>query len=181
MEKNKNPSPQINKAEQEIFTEETKKSCLGAMLLCLNRMQRMVFILGPVFNIDSKTAARLLDISPLNFRKILSQSRKLLVQFMDQQCGLFNSANPCRCSYNSAAAVRMGIIKKRRSITGTLQEADIDEIVSGNMYLVDNALMLRMQNFFRELPIYHSPSFGCFINKILQRKDVSRIIKFNDG
>lgn len=43
---------------------------MTGMLLCLNRDQRLVYILGEIFEVDSKTGAELLDISSDNFRQL---------------------------------------------------------------------------------------------------------------
>ena len=71
---------------------------MTGMLLCLNREQRLVFILGDIFEVASKTASEFLEMSADNFRQILSRSRKNLYSFMNNKCGLLNTKNPCRCS-----------------------------------------------------------------------------------
>src|SRR5690349_13598422 len=88
---------------EEISTEELKKydeeimnvknSCLSGMLLCLNRQQRMVFILGGMFNINSRLAAQILNMSAGNFRQQLSRAKTDLFTFMNNKCGLINPAN----------------------------------------------------------------------------------------
>jgi len=71
--------------------------CMTATLLCLDRKQRIVFILGSIFNVSSTIAAEILDISPENFRKQLSRAKADLFQFMEANCGLINPRNSCRC------------------------------------------------------------------------------------
>lgn len=68
--------------------EDYKIWCMTGMLICLSRMQRLVFILGEMFEVDSKTGAEVLQISPENYRKILSRARKDLYHFMNHKCGL---------------------------------------------------------------------------------------------
>jgi RNA polymerase sigma factor (sigma-70 family) len=52
-------------------------------LLCLDREQRLVLMLGGLFRIRSGAAAKLLDITPENFRKQLSRTRKRLLHFIN--------------------------------------------------------------------------------------------------
>lgn len=68
--------------------EDAKIGCMNGMLLCLTREQRLVYILGEIFDVDSSTGSNLLNISPDNFRQILSRSRKSLYLFMNKTCGL---------------------------------------------------------------------------------------------
>jgi hypothetical protein len=80
------------------------------MLLCLDRQQRVIFVLGGVFNIKSTVAAALLDITPENFRKQLSRAKADLFQFMDHKCGLINPDNPCRCFKKTKGFIKEGKI-----------------------------------------------------------------------
>lgn len=77
---------------------DTRNRCMTSMLLCLNRQQRMVFILGAIFNVKSHHACRLLSISAESFRQQLARAKADLFQFMDNKCGLINPNNPCRCA-----------------------------------------------------------------------------------
>lgn len=94
----------------EILVEEAKSACLTGMLLCLNRVQRLVLVLGGILSLDARTAAAVLDTSPGNFRQLLSRARRDLKSFMDGQCGLVNRENPCRCAKKTRAFVRAGVV-----------------------------------------------------------------------
>ena len=60
------------------------------MLLCLDRDDRLAYILGEVFEIDSVQAATIVRISPAAFRKRLERSRRRVVEFMEGHCGIVN-------------------------------------------------------------------------------------------
>ena len=87
--------------------------CMTSMLLCLDRQQRIVFILGSIFNIKSNVAAKLLDITAENFRQQLSRAKADLFQFMDNKCGLINPDNPCRCSKKTKGFIKEGLIDEQ--------------------------------------------------------------------
>ncbi len=55
--------------ERDMLIEETKTECMLGMLLCLDVEQRMIFIIGAIFALDSISGAKLLEISPANYRK----------------------------------------------------------------------------------------------------------------
>lgn len=94
--------------ETQVLVQEARLGCITAMLMCLDRRQRLAFILGEVFGESSETAAAALDITPANFRQLLSRARQDLYQFMNDKCGLVNTANPCRCAKKARGFMREG-------------------------------------------------------------------------
>ena len=107
------PDPRSYPVEMNLIEEETKRSCLMGMLLCLERRERLVFILGAVFGITSETGGLIMKIRPENFRARLSRSRKKLAAYIDDKCGLMKSSNPCRCIRKIRGAVEAGYIDPR--------------------------------------------------------------------
>ncbi len=180
MDKKGIESAVINEAEQKILTEELKTSCLGAMLLCLNRVQRLTIILGPVFNIDSCTAAKYLDLTPENFRQILARARKKISGFLNSECGLYNQKNHCRCEDKINTAVKMGIIKRQKNLKKETPKQKLGAFLSDNADIVDYALDLKLRDFFRQMPIYKSPSFSRFIKRILNNNKINNLIRFGE-
>ena len=87
-----------NLGELSLLEEEVKVSCTQGLLLCLNETSRMVYILGEILEFNSIEGAEILSISPENFRKQLSRSRKKIRNFLQSKCGLANPNNPCRCT-----------------------------------------------------------------------------------
>lgn len=88
---------EMERREKEAEIREVNLGCMAAMLLCLTREQRLVYILGELFHADHNVGSEILGISKQNFRVRLSRARKDLVSFMNNRCGLVNKANPCRC------------------------------------------------------------------------------------
>lgn len=145
-----------------LLIEETKVECMLGMLLCLSREQRIVFILGGIFGMESSTGAELLEISDANFRKRLSRSRQELKNFMNNKCGLLNSSNSCRCARKTKAAIERGIIDP-----DNLQYADdhvkrVRDMVDNYDTTVDDMMALRYQELFKENPykIFETKEFS---------------------
>ncbi len=97
-----------------LLVEEANLGCINAMLLCLDRRQRLAFILGEVFGVDSDTGGEVMEISADNFRQLLTRARRDLYQFMEHKCGLVNPANPCRCTKKAGAFMRRGWLDLRQ-------------------------------------------------------------------
>lgn len=102
------PDTKTLPVETHLLVEEAKLGCITAMLMCLDRRQRLAFILGEVFGESSETAAAALEVTPANFRQLLSRTRQDLYQFMQDKCGLVNNANPCRCARKASGFMRAG-------------------------------------------------------------------------
>ena len=77
--------------------EESKVACTAGMIMCLDREQRLTYIIGDVFEIDHKLGAEIFEITPDNFRQKLIRARKDLYEWMHNRCGLVNKEDPCRC------------------------------------------------------------------------------------
>ncbi len=69
-----------------------------------------VYILGEIFGVSDVVGAELLEITRANFRQKLSRARRDLHQFMNDQCGLVNGANPCRCAKKTQAFMKAGYV-----------------------------------------------------------------------
>lgn len=102
------PDPRTLPVETGLLVEEARLGCITAMLMCLDRRQRMAFILGEVFGEPGESAAAAMDIRPDHFRQLLSRARHDLYQFMHDRCGLVNRANPCRCARKAAGFMKNG-------------------------------------------------------------------------
>ncbi len=125
-------------------------------LACLDRQQRLAYILGDIFKLSGESAADILNITPVTFRKRLSRARGHLKNFMSQKCGLMNPGAPCRCSRHVVPALETGWLDPAKLMfadhpfqtprqmqdTGLAQE--LDEIQ-------------RMAELFRSQPDYSAP------------------------
>jgi RNA polymerase sigma factor (sigma-70 family) len=94
--------------EMQLEIEESKVACMAGMLMCLDREQRLVYIVGEVFEIDHNIASEIFETSPDNFRQKLSRARKDLHQWMHNRCGLVNKENPCRCPKKTKGFIANG-------------------------------------------------------------------------
>lgn len=108
------PDPRALPVETGVLVEEAKLGCITAMLMCLDRRQRLAFILGEVFGETSEAGAAAMDVSADNFRQLLSRARQDLYRFMNGKCGLVNRDNPCRCARKAAGFMRNGWLDANR-------------------------------------------------------------------
>ncbi|HTP26789.1 MAG TPA: RNA polymerase sigma factor [Anaeromyxobacteraceae bacterium] len=100
--------------EEALLVQEIKVGCTHAMLLCLDRDQRLAYILGEIFQLPATEAAAVLEIAPEAFRKRLSRARERIGSFMSEHCGLARAENGCRCPRRIARAKSRGRIHPDR-------------------------------------------------------------------
>lgn len=90
--------------------------CTQAMLQCLERGERVAFVLSDIFELSSTDAAWILDTTPAAYRKRLERARHRIRAFMESTCGLVNADAFCRCARRVPKAVAAGRIDPRRPV-----------------------------------------------------------------
>ena len=104
----------VPSADEQVWLEEAKIGCTTGLLLCLDREQRLVYILGDIFGVSDRLGAELLDLSRDNFRQKLSRARRDLQSFAQDKCGLINPANSCRCTKKTKAFIEAGYVNPQK-------------------------------------------------------------------
>lgn len=94
-----------------VIIEETEVGCMTGMLACLKREDRLIVILGYIFGVTDVQGAEIFEMSRENFRQKLSRARRRLVDFLNQECGLVRSENPCRCEHKVCASIDAGYVE----------------------------------------------------------------------
>ncbi len=82
--------------EKAILAEELKLSCTNVMLQCLDTESRCIFIMGTMFQVDSRIAGDILGITPEAYRQRLSRVRRKMADFLREYCGEYGKGK-CHC------------------------------------------------------------------------------------
>ena len=154
-------------AETDLLVTEEMLSCTLGMLLCLDREQRLTFILGAVFEVSDTVGAEVLEITPDNFRQRLARARDLR-NFMNDKCGLVNQANPCRCAKKTRAFIQAGYVDPEnllfvRERIGEVREAAPK--VHGALSTLDE----KCAEIFRGHPFYKAPDLAPMLRRLVAR------------
>jgi RNA polymerase sigma factor (sigma-70 family) len=94
--------------DADLLAEEVRLGCTQAVLQCLDRDERVAFVLGSIFELPSAEAAWILEITPAAYRKRLERVRERIRSFMDSTCGVVNPAAQCRCARRIEKAIELG-------------------------------------------------------------------------
>jgi RNA polymerase sigma factor (sigma-70 family) len=104
--------PDDTAPDADLLAQDVKLGCTLGMLLCLDREQRLAYVLSDVFELPSADAAFVCGVTPTAFRKRASRAREKLREFVGLHCGLVNPSAPCRCDRRVRAAINNGRVRR---------------------------------------------------------------------
>ena len=165
-------------ADKELIISETKFRCMTGMLLCLNKKQRLVFILGELFDVTDTIGSEIMEVSKDNFRAQLSRAKAQLYNFMNEKCGLENKNNPCRCAKKTKAFIDAGIVNPHNLKFSVKHQKTIEEMAGPSQRKMEALLHENYKLLFRQHPYLQSPDFVNDLRKILSSDLASKIFNF---
>jgi RNA polymerase sigma factor (sigma-70 family) len=156
-----------------LLVEEAKLACVTAMLTCLDRRQRLAFLLGEVFGVTSEFGAEVMDISRENFRQLLGRARSDLYQFMHDKCGLVNPLNPCRCSKKAGAFMRRGWLDAGKRQFTRDRIATVRDVAPGQLDELEE-LQRAYAEIYRDTPMSGPPDIVGRLRSIIDSASLNR-------
>ena len=153
-------------SEEEI--EEVRIMCSMAMLLCLNREQRLIYIVGEIFGADHTIGAELFDTSPANFRVKLHRAKTDLLNYISGKCGLLDPKNPCRCHKKTKLLVQQGLVDKENLRFNVKFEQKIKEIVLMKKNEISDYVQFQMLDLFQDAPFQVRDDLDKLLNDIVK-------------
>jgi RNA polymerase sigma factor (sigma-70 family) len=163
------PDPAAVPADVQLLVDEARIGCSTGMLLCLDREQRLVYVLGEIFGVTDVVGAELLEVSRDAFRQRLSRARRDLHQFMDRKCGLVNAANPCRCARKTQAFIQAGFVDPANLLFASAHVTRVRELAP-KLHDDVNALDAAYAAVYREHPFQTPPALAGAIRDLLRQK-----------
>ncbi len=160
--------------ENNALIEESKASCLNGMLLCLNRKQRLVFILGDVFGVSGAVGSEIMEISAANFRKILSRSREKIYNFLNEKCGLIDENNPCRCVHFLKIQTHLGKIDPDKPAIQHPHLGSINEVIKGQLKEFEEMNLNECNRLFRDQPFYKPSDITGWLHNAIKNSGISQ-------
>ncbi len=156
------PDPSSVPADMQLLVDEARIGCTSGMLLCLDREQRLIYILGEIFGVTDLVGAELLEISRENFRQKLARARRDLHNFLHDKCGLVNEANPCRCAKKTQGFMKAGYVNPQDLLFARKHVARVRDVAEKKSEDL-NALDQAYAELHRDHP-FHEPAD--FVNSL---------------
>ncbi len=157
--------------EDALLVEEAKVGCTLAMLMCLDRRQRLVFTLGECLGVTDRVGAEILEVTPEGFRQLLARARRDVYRFMNEQCGLVNAANPCRCAKKTRGFIERGWVDPERLVFAGEHLVALRRLAPSRTRELDD-LDRRHAEVFRDHPFLAPADEAKVVQRILAEADV---------
>jgi RNA polymerase sigma factor (sigma-70 family) len=148
------PDPRTIPVPVEILIEETKTLCMVGTLLCLDGRQRLVFILGEIFGVSDEVGAEIAEVTPVNFRQILSRARRDLYEYLRGNCSLVDPAASCKCMRKTRAFVQAGVVDPQKLKFTAEHCRKVREVADGRAEELADAYMKVAAGVYRNHPFY---------------------------
>jgi len=155
-----------------LLVEEAKIGCTLAMLMCLDRRQRVVFVLGEILGVTDRVGAEVTELSPENFRQVLARARRDLYSFMNDRCGLVNKANPCRCARKTRGFIDKGYVDPDELRFVPERLVQIRTVTPSRLRELD-VLEREHAELFREHPVFPVPDEVLSLQRLFEQPGVA--------
>ncbi|WP_430908517.1 RNA polymerase sigma factor [Maribacter sp. 2-571] len=158
-------SPKITEA----ITEEVRVLCATAMLMCLNREQRLVYIIGEVFGADHALGTELFRTSKGNYRVKLHRAKAELLNYVSGRCGIIDPSNPCRCPKKAKVLVSQGVVDGNNLKFNTSFTKKIGDVVDQKKNTVSDKIQLDLKEMFQSSPFQVKKEIDGMLERLLER------------
>ncbi|MEM9887943.1 MAG: RNA polymerase sigma factor [Bacteroidota bacterium] len=169
------PNPDLS-VEEEIELKELSREmqirCMSGMIMCLNREQRLIFILGASFGIDHNLGGEIFGISPQNFRVKLHRARKELFNYMNNKCGLVNKENPCRCPKKAKALKQMGVLDEKQMLFNITTQTKVKDFVEEHHAVALDDFADTYTKLFQEHPVKNDFSKDTIVKELINNENL---------
>ncbi|MGB7761009.1 MAG: RNA polymerase sigma factor [Bryobacteraceae bacterium] len=162
------PDPRTVPVPVEILIEETKICCTMGTLLCLDGRQRLVFILGEIFGVGDRVGAEIVDVTPENFRQILSRARRDLYEYLRGNCSLVNPGAHCQCAKKTRAFIQGGFVDPQKLQFTSRHQRKVREVAGRRTGELMDAYMNVAAQVYRDHPFYEPAEQVAALRRALQ-------------
>jgi RNA polymerase sigma factor (sigma-70 family) len=173
------PDPNTVPVEVSLLVEETKNSCTMGMLLCLDRKQRLVFTLGAILGVSDTAGGEVLEMTADNFRQCLARARRDLHSFMNQQCGLVNRNNPCRCAKKTRGFIQEGHVDPRNLLFVPQHVEWVRDVAPERVREIEDAIERQHAAIFRDHAFLQPPDQVAWLRRMLESGDLRDALQLN--
>jgi RNA polymerase sigma factor (sigma-70 family) len=163
-----------------LILEEIKIDCMMGMLLCLNRKQRFIFILGEIFGVEHSIGSEILEISKCNYRQILSRARRRVYNFMREKCGLIEKKNPCHCKRKAKALIEDKVVNPDNLLFNNNYKYKVNFLVEEKYLRLNTFFDSKCRKLFREHPFQSSPDYVKSFKEMLDSNEFQEIFNLNN-
>lgn len=165
--------------ETALVTEDLKIGCVMGTLLCLDRTQRLAFILAVGFGATDAMGSELLGMSKDAFRKTLSRARGKLREYMSGNCGVVNPQARCHCRKKVKTFIDSGAYSVDRLNFLAPDRPRMEELAGKFRESFAEEMDEPIQTLHRDHPFYEGDDLVPWLDEVLQRPGVQELLRLN--
>jgi RNA polymerase sigma factor (sigma-70 family) len=173
------PDPKSVPVALPLLVEEAKNGCTMGMLLCLDRQQRLVFTLGAILGASDAVGSEVLEMSADNFRQCLARARRDLHSFMDNQCGLVNKNNPCRCPKKTRGFIEHGHVDPHHLLFVPQHVEQVRDVAPQTVRDIEDVVERQQVAIYRDHPFLQPADQISWLRRLLDSDDVRGALDLN--
>jgi RNA polymerase sigma factor (sigma-70 family) len=162
--------------ETQLVVADVATGCIMGVLLCLEREQRLAFILAVAFNVTDAQGSEIMGTTRDAFRKLLSRARARLHDSMQGNCGLVNRSAPCRCRNKLNGFMRLGSYGPDKISFVEPGAPSLREVVGGTLDRFNREIYADYARLLREHPFYRGPDMTVWLRQLVDRPDFKEIL-----
>lgn len=166
--------------ETQLIIADLAIGCVMGTLLCLERAQRVVFILAIGFAVTDVMGAEILDMSRAAFRKTLSRARARLHQYMNGNCSILNPDAPCHCRKKAKGFIDSGAYSAERIFFHQADRPKLRDLVGEKIERFENEVYCEYARIFREHPFYTSPATTSWLRDLIGQRSFREIFELDE-
>lgn len=156
--------------DEDLLAQELKMSCTNVMLQCFDPESRLIYVLGTMFKVDSKTCGEIFGITPAAYRQRLSRVRQKMAGFLSEYCGL-DTSPMCSCKKRVGYAIQSHRLNPANLEYSQLRQASNIDYTQAMEKIDTHSLV------FAGLPHYQSPqSVRDFLQRVLHSEEMETIL-----
>ncbi|MBX3443750.1 MAG: RNA polymerase sigma factor [Planctomyces sp.] len=173
------PDPNSVPVDVPLLVEEAKLSCTMGMLLCLDRRQRLIFTLGEILGASDTVGSEVLEMTADNFRQCLARARRDLSSFMNNQCGLVNKSNPCRCSKKTKGFIEAGHVDPQQLQFAGRHVERVKQVAGETVREIEDLVDRQHADIFRDHPFLHPTDQVGWLRRALESDALRGALRLN--
>jgi uncharacterized protein (DUF849 family) len=149
------------------------------MLLCLDRRQRLIFTLGEILGASDTVGGEVLEMTADNFRQCLARARRDLYSFMNNQCGLVNKNNPCRCPKKTRGFIEAGHVDPRRLLFAAQHMERVKDVAAETVREIEDVVEGQYAAIYRDHPFLQPSDQVNWFRRMLENQEVRAALRLN--
>jgi len=162
-----------------LLVEEAKNGCTMGMLLCLDRRQRLIFTLGEILGVSDSVGGEVLEMTAENFRQCLSRARRDLHNFMNDQCGLVNTTNPCRCPKKTRGFIDHGHVDPHHLLFVPEHVQRVRDVAPAMVHEVEDVVERQHAAIYGDHPFLQPTDQVGWLRRLLENEGMRKALHLN--